>query len=232
MENMVGMNGNLSTAGSLSAKIKRTTYWVKLCCYYVTIPIFFPQFLLSKSRIWYRLRVDNSVRCLSAKIYSIFIVTDLQNPIAAMAYSTAPLTLFTSPHEEKSIRKQEKMQIFLAWVVLSHSSVKVFICGSTRKKNPRNTTRWMLTMCWHSWLERWVKHLPYFSICSRLPTLQCSAATTHNCELIWILSECHPAISVDCIVLPATFQFLSKPLENICFCRHAHARTHTHITRV
>lgn len=84
----------------------------------------------------------------------------------------------------------------------------------------------MLKTCWHSWLERWVKHLPYFSICSRLPALQCSAATTHNCELIWILSECHPAVSVSCIVLPATFQFLSKPWKifaSVC----VHARTHT-----
>lgn len=48
MENMVGMNGNLSTARSLSAKIRKTTYWVELFCYYVTIPIFHPQFLLSR----------------------------------------------------------------------------------------------------------------------------------------------------------------------------------------
>ena len=80
----------------------------------------------------------------------------------------------------------------------------------------------MVKMCWHSWLERWVKHLPYFNICSHLPTLQCSAATTHNCEHIWILSECHPAVSVDCIVLPATFQFLSKPWKIF-----ASASTHT-----
>lgn len=84
----------------------------------------------------------------------------------------------------------------------------------------------MLKTCWHSWLERWVKHLPYFSICSRLPILQCSAATTHNCELIWILSECHPAVSVSCIVLPATFQFLSKPWKIFAsVCVHAHTHT-------
>lgn len=84
-------------------------------------------------------------------------------------------------------------------------------------------------MCWHSWLERWLKHLPYFSICSCLPTLQCNAATTHNCELTWILSECHPATFVDCIVLPSTFQFLSKPWKIFASaCAHICTHTHTH----
>lgn len=50
MENMVGMNGNLSTARSLSAEIRTTTYWVTLCCYYVTIPIFFPTVSIVKQQ--------------------------------------------------------------------------------------------------------------------------------------------------------------------------------------
>lgn len=38
-----------------------------------------------------------------------------------MAYSTPPLTLFKSPQEQKSIQKQEKIQILLQSVILSHS---------------------------------------------------------------------------------------------------------------
>lgn len=61
------------------------------------------------------------MKYFSARIYSIFIATHLQNPRAAMAYSAPLLTLFKSLHEQKSILKQEKMQILLVSVILSHS---------------------------------------------------------------------------------------------------------------
>lgn len=129
MENMVGMNGNLSTARSLSAKITKTTYWVELFCYYVTIPVFFPQFLLSRNYT-YRLGVDSSIKYLSARIYFGCFATHLQNQRTAVAYSAPPCTLFRSPHGQKSILKREKKEhIFLLSVILSHLEVKIFIHG-------------------------------------------------------------------------------------------------------
>lgn len=142
-----------------------------------------------------------------------------------MAFSILPLTLFLSTHLKICTRTEKKMQSLLVSVTLLPSQVKVFKYGWDKKKKTHqvNTSKLMFKMCWHSWLERWIKHLLYFSICSHLLTLQCSASTTHNCELTWILSECHPAISVDCIVLSTTFQLLSKPWKIFAFVR---MRTH------
>lgn len=81
----------------------------------------------------------------------------------------------------------------------------------------------MLKICWHSagTLGKTLAVFQHMFLSTHF-AMQC---TTHNCELIWILSECHPAVSVDCIVLPATFQFLSKPWKifaSVCVHTHTH----------
>lgn len=184
----------------------------------------------------YRLGVYSSTKYLSARIQYGFIATHLQNQRAAMAQSAPPLTLFKSPHRQKSLLKQEKKEhILLVSVFLSCLQVKIFIHGYARNKSPSKPIQVNVKNALALLAGMWVKHLAYFSMCSHLPTLQCSAATTHNCELIWILSECHPGISVNCIVLPATFQFLSKLWKILASAStHTHTCTHTctHITHI
>lgn len=111
MENMVGMNGNLSTARSLSAKIRKITYWVELFCYCVTILIFRHSFCCQGTDT-YRLGVYSSIKYLSTRIYYDFISTHLQNQRIAVARSASPITSFKSPRRQKSILKQEKKSVF------------------------------------------------------------------------------------------------------------------------
>lgn len=77
-----------------------------LICHNLSV---FSQFILSKSRIWYlQTKSRWLIKYLLASNYSIFIATDLQNCLAAMAFSTLPLTLFKSPHEQNAVLEWKK----------------------------------------------------------------------------------------------------------------------------